>query len=159
MTFDREELARQEAELDELYREIILDHYRSPRNKGSLPSPTVSREGLNPLCGDEVRVDLAVADGVIADIRYDGRGCSISQSSTSMMTEAIKGRRLEEAETLFRQAQARDLQSIKQMRVDRGHMQEPTERQGIKQMRVGQDHVQESIERQSIKLIRIGSKN
>jgi nitrogen fixation NifU-like protein len=101
MTFDKEELAQQEAELDELYRDIILEHNRSPQNKGRLPSPSVSREGFNPLCGDEVNIDLDIRDGVIEDVRFDGRGCSISQSSASMMTEAIKGLSLTEAEELF----------------------------------------------------------
>ncbi|MBI1884796.1 MAG: SUF system NifU family Fe-S cluster assembly protein [Chloroflexi bacterium] len=106
MTVDKEEFARQEAELDELYREIIIDHYRSPRNRGKLPSPTVSREGFNPLCGDEITLDLSVADGVIVDVRYDGQGCSISQSSASMLTDAVKGKELEEARSLFRRFQA-----------------------------------------------------
>ena len=101
MTSAREEFARQEAELDELYREIILDHYRSPRNRGRLPAPSVRREGLNPLCGDEIQIDLAIQDGVIRDVRFQGRGCSISQSSASMMTEAVKGLPLDRAEALF----------------------------------------------------------
>lgn len=101
MTSAREEFARQEAELDELYREIILDHYRSPRNQGSLPAPSVRREGLNPLCGDEIQIDLSIQDDVIQDVCFQGRGCSISQSSASMMTEAIKGLSLDKAEALF----------------------------------------------------------
>ncbi|MFQ6019951.1 MAG: Fe-S cluster assembly sulfur transfer protein SufU [Dehalococcoidia bacterium] len=101
MTFDKEEFARQEDELDELYREVILEHYHSPQNKGRLPAPSVSREGFNPLCGDEVNIDLDIRDGVIEDVRFDGRGCSISQSSASMMTEAIRGLSLTEAEDLF----------------------------------------------------------
>jgi len=101
MTAASNEFARQEAELEELYREIILDHYRSPRNQGSLPDPSVRREGLNPLCGDEVEIDLAIQDGTIQDVRFHGRGCSISQSSASMMTEAVKGLSLDKAEALF----------------------------------------------------------
>ena len=96
----REEYARQEAELDELYREIILDHYRNPRHRGSLSSPSASHEGLNPLCGDEVTVELLVDGGRIADVAYNGSGCSISQSSASMMTEAISGKTLEEVKRL-----------------------------------------------------------
>lgn len=88
-------------ELDELYREIILDHYRSPRNRGSLDQPSASSEGDNPLCGDEVRIDLAIRDGRISDVRFVAKGCSISQASASMMTEAIKGLSLEEVESLF----------------------------------------------------------
>jgi len=84
--------------LDELYREIILDHYRNPRNRGQLPKPTVAARGSNPLCGDELELSLALADDKIEDIKIQGRGCSISQASASMMTEAIKGRSLAEAE-------------------------------------------------------------
>jgi nitrogen fixation NifU-like protein len=96
-----EEYAQQEAELDELYRDVILDHYRNPRHRGSLPAPTVSREGYNPLCGDEITLDLAVDDGVVQNVAIRGGGCSISQSSASMMAEAIVGKRLEEVEALF----------------------------------------------------------
>jgi nitrogen fixation NifU-like protein len=88
----RDEYARQEAELDDLYREIILDHYRNPRHKGSLTSPSARHQGLNPLCGDEITIDVLVEDGRIADIAYNGSGCSISQSSASMMTEAVLGK-------------------------------------------------------------------
>ena len=96
MTPPSDEYARQEADLDELYREIILDHYRSPRNRGTLPNPTVSREGLNPLCGDQITVDLVLEDGLIRDVAFHGSGCSISQSSASMMTDAILGKSLDE---------------------------------------------------------------
>jgi len=88
-------------ELDELYREIILDHYRNPRNRGSLDQPSATSEGDNPLCGDEVRVDLDIRDGRVFDVRFLAKGCSISQASASMMTEAIKGRSLAEVESLF----------------------------------------------------------
>ncbi len=93
--------AREEIELDDLYRDIILDHHRNPRNRGALPAATVTREGYNPLCGDEVQLDLLVEDGRIKNVRYRGNGCSISQSSASMMTEAITGKTVEEAEALF----------------------------------------------------------
>jgi nitrogen fixation NifU-like protein len=89
--------------LDDLYREIILDHYRSPRNRGELPTPPAMRvEGFNPLCGDEVVLYVGVEDGRVADIRFSGQGCSISQSSTSMMTSAVKGKTLAEAKALIR---------------------------------------------------------
>ena len=93
----QEEYARQEAELDDLYRDIILDHYRHPRHRGTLTGATASQEGVNPLCGDEVTVDVAVQDSRIADIAYRGSGCSISQSSASMMAEAVLGKSLSEA--------------------------------------------------------------
>jgi nitrogen fixation NifU-like protein len=98
---DREELQRQEQSLDDLYRDIILEYYRSPRNRGRLPAPTISREGQNPLCGDEVYLDLLVEEGVIKEARFQGQGCSISQASASMLTEAVQGLSLEEAEELY----------------------------------------------------------
>jgi nitrogen fixation protein NifU and related proteins len=85
-----------EPELDELYRELILDHYRHPHNKGKLEG-AAHAEGYNPLCGDEIELDVAVGDGVIEDIAFSGRGCSISQASGSMMTDAVKGQRTEDA--------------------------------------------------------------
>ena len=89
--------------LEDLYREIILDHYRSPRNRGELPSPPAHRaEGFNPLCGDEVVVSLQVDDGVVSDIRIGGQGCSISQSSASLMSAAVKGQPVAAARQLIR---------------------------------------------------------
>ena len=81
--------------LDDLYREIILDHYRSPRNRGELPPPAVRVEGFNPLCGDEIVVYVLVEDDVLTDIKLTGHGCSISQSSSSLMSAAVKGKTLE----------------------------------------------------------------
>ena len=83
--------------LDDLYREILLDHYRQPRNHNALEAPTCSADGSNPLCGDQVRVEVSVADDRIVGISFSGRGCSISQASTSMMTEYVKGRSVEDA--------------------------------------------------------------
>ncbi len=97
----RAEYARQESELDDLYRDIILDHYRHPRHKGHLASPSATHEGLNPLCGDEVTIEIAVRDGRIRDIAYMGSGCSISQSSASMMTEAVHGKPVAEVKSLI----------------------------------------------------------
>jgi len=85
--------------LEDLYREIILDHYRSPRNRGELPTPPAHKvEGFNPLCGDEVTVYLDVQDGVLKDIKMTGHGCSISQSSSSLMSGAVKGKPLEQVQ-------------------------------------------------------------
>ena len=105
--------------LEDLYREIILDHYRNPRNRGDLPSPPALRvEGFNPLCGDEVvvYVDLDGDSGEVRDVRVGGQGCSISQSSASMMSAAIKGRSLEEARGLVRAFKA--MMSIHEHRLD-----------------------------------------
>lgn len=82
---------------DDLYREVILDHYRHPRNRGKLEVPDVCVKGVNPLCGDALELTFLVRDGKIEDIKMDGHGCSISQSSASMMTEALKGKSLTES--------------------------------------------------------------
>ncbi len=90
-------------DLEELYREIILDHYRSPRNRGELPSPPARRvEGFNPLCGDEVVVTFEVDGDKLVDIKVGGTGCSISQSSASLMSGAVKGQSLEDVHRLIR---------------------------------------------------------
>ncbi|MPZ22858.1 MAG: SUF system NifU family Fe-S cluster assembly protein [Dehalococcoidia bacterium] len=86
-----------EPQLDDLYQEIIFDHYRSPRNKGPMPDAMVSCQQDNPFCGDEITVELKVADGVVSDLMFDGRGCSISQASASMMTEELQGKPVDEA--------------------------------------------------------------
>lgn len=83
--------------LDDLYREVILDHYRSPRNRGELENATVVVELNNPLCGDEITLYLLIEEGMVKDVRFGGRGCSISQASASMMTQAIKGVSVEDA--------------------------------------------------------------
>ena len=89
--------------LEDLYREIILDHYRSPRNRGELEVPPAHRaEGFNPLCGDEVVVFVEVDDGVISDVKIGGQGCSISQSAASMMSMAVKGKTVDETRELTR---------------------------------------------------------
>jgi len=88
--------------LEDLYREIILDHYRSPRNRGELESPPAQRvEGFNPLCGDEIVVTLEVKDDVVSDIKIAGTGCSISQSSASLMSAAVKGKPVPEVRDLI----------------------------------------------------------
>ena len=85
------------AGLDQLYKEIILDHYRNPRNQGELPPPATKTEGFNPLCGDEIEVYVLVEDGQVVDISIGGQGCSISQASASMMSAAVKGKSVDEA--------------------------------------------------------------
>ena len=91
---------RSDARLSALYQEVILDHYRRPRNKGTLAEPTGSASLRNPLCGDEVDVQVEIRDGAVADVKFSGRGCSISQASASMMTELVKGRTPQEVRAL-----------------------------------------------------------
>ena len=86
--------------LEDLYKEIILDHYRNPRNRGELPPPACKTEGFNPLCGDEIVLYAEIADGHIVDIKIGGQGCSISQSSASMMSQAVKGKSIDEVREL-----------------------------------------------------------
>ena len=94
-------MSRAEPPFDDLYREVILDHYRRPRNAGALEAPTHRAEGLNPLCGDEVTLELVVEGDAIRATAFRGRGCSISQSSASMMTERIRGTTVAETRRLM----------------------------------------------------------
>jgi len=94
-------------ELRELYQDIILDHGRHPRNFHALPHPTHLARGHNPLCGDRVTVYLAIDGDKIADVSFEGRGCAISTASSSLMTEVLKGKTLDEARKLFAQFHAR----------------------------------------------------
>ena len=104
------------AGLEDLYREIILDHYRAPRNRGELAVPPAHRvEGFNPLCGDEVVLYLDVEDGLVSDVKIAGQGCSISQASTSMMSAAVKGKSVDEARTITRAFKA--LMSIHESKI------------------------------------------
>ena len=110
--------------LEDLYREIILDHYRNPRNRGELPTPPARRvEGFNPLCGDEIVLFLDVEGDQVADVRIGGQGCSISQSSASMMSSAVKGKSVEEARRLIRAFKA--MMSIHEQRLDGSEEEEP----------------------------------
>ena len=107
------------AGLEDLYREIILDHYRSPRNRGELPVPPAHKvEGFNPLCGDEVvlYLDVDPDTGTVRDVKIAGQGCSISQASTSMMSAAVKGKSLEETHQLIRAFKA--LMSIHESKLE-----------------------------------------
>lgn len=83
--------------LDNLYRQVIMDHYKNPRNKGSLEGDSLVIDMNNPTCGDRIHLTLQVEDGVVKDAKFDGEGCSISMSSASMMTQTIKGKSVEEA--------------------------------------------------------------
>ena len=89
--------------MDDLYREHILDHYKNPRHHGRLAAADASVEGQNPLCGDQLTMDVKVADGRIADVSFDGHGCAISQAAASMLTERVLGMPVEEAAALTRE--------------------------------------------------------
>src|SRR3546814_12360197 len=103
--------------LEDLYREIILDHYRSPRNKGELETPPATRvEGFNPLCGDEIVLYVDVDGDTVRDIRIGGQGCSISQSSASMMSAAVKGKTLAEVNEITKAFKT--MMSIHEQRLD-----------------------------------------
>ena len=107
------------AGLEDLYREIILDHYRAPRNRGELPVPPAHKvEGFNPLCGDEVVLYIEVDPDTdtVRDVKIAGQGCSISQASTSMMSAAVKGKSLEETRQLIRAFKA--LMSIHESKLE-----------------------------------------
>ncbi|MGI9529222.1 MAG: Fe-S cluster assembly sulfur transfer protein SufU [Acidimicrobiia bacterium] len=90
------------SQLDELYREVILDHYRNPRRRGSLSGDHLHADGNNPSCGDEFSLDVVVEDGVITDAAMQGQGCSISQASGSMMMDAIVGKSVADVQDLTR---------------------------------------------------------
>ncbi|GGG24327.1 iron-sulfur cluster assembly scaffold protein NifU [Lysinibacillus alkalisoli] len=86
--------------LDQLYRSVIMDHYKNPRNKGEIDEGAVTIDMNNPTCGDRIHLTLQVEDGIVKDAKFDGEGCSISMSSASMMTQIVKGKTVEEAEEL-----------------------------------------------------------
>ena len=83
--------------LDQLYRRVIMDHYKNPRNKGSIEEGALTIDMNNPTCGDRIHLTLQVEDGIIQNAKFDGEGCSISMASASMMTQAVKGKKVEEA--------------------------------------------------------------
>ncbi|MFQ5413778.1 MAG: Fe-S cluster assembly sulfur transfer protein SufU [Phycisphaerae bacterium] len=89
------------SDLKELYQELILDHYRRPRNRRGLADADRSAKGYNPLCGDEVTVSIKLDGDVVTDVVFEGSGCAISTASASLMTESIKGKTLDEAKALF----------------------------------------------------------
>lgn len=91
-----------DARLAAIYQDIILDHYRRPRGKGALDAPDLSAERRNPLCGDEIALELALEGDTVREARFTGRGCSISQASASMLTQAVRGKTRAEAEVLVR---------------------------------------------------------
>lgn len=95
--------------MDDFYRDFILDHYRNPRNFGHLERADVQAEDLNPLCGDQIRMELSLDDGIVKDVRFSGKGCAISQAAASMLTERVKGMRLSEIAKLSKDAVLEDV--------------------------------------------------
>ncbi|HLQ71972.1 MAG TPA: SUF system NifU family Fe-S cluster assembly protein [Bacillota bacterium] len=83
--------------LDTLYRQVIMDHYKNPRNKGQIDGEVLTVDMNNPTCGDRIQLQLQVDEDIVKDVKFDGEGCSISMSSASMMTQAIKGKKIDEA--------------------------------------------------------------
>jgi nitrogen fixation NifU-like protein len=95
--------------VDDFYRDYILEHYRHPRNFGTLEQADVAAEDINPLCGDQIRMELKLEDGVVTDVRFSGKGCAISQASASMLTERIKGMKLGDVAKLSKDAVLEDV--------------------------------------------------
>lgn len=95
--------------MDDFYRDYILDHYRNPRNFGRLERVDVEAEDLNPLCGDQIRMQLSLDDGVVSDVRFSGKGCAISQASASMLTERVKGMKLADVAKLSKDVVLEDV--------------------------------------------------
>jgi nitrogen fixation protein NifU and related proteins len=95
--------------VEDLYREHILDHYKNPRNRGVIEHPDLTFQDSNPLCGDELRIDMKVAEGVVTDVKFSGNGCSISQAAASMLTERIMGKRVEDIKKISRDDILEDL--------------------------------------------------
>ena len=109
--------------LEDLYKEIILDHYKNPRNQGELPvPPAIMEEGFNPLCGDEVKVYVLTDGDVVKDIRIGGQGCSISQASASMMAESVLDKTLEEAKNLIEKF--KEMMSVHESNLDSAELSE-----------------------------------
>lgn len=95
--------------MDDFYRDYILDHYRNPRNFGHLEHPDVEAEDLNPLCGDQIRMQLALDDGIVKDVRFSGKGCAISQAAASMLTQRVTGMKLSDVAKLSKDAVLEDV--------------------------------------------------
>jgi nitrogen fixation protein NifU and related proteins len=95
--------------VDDFYRDYILDHFRNPRNFGTLERSDATAEDLNPLCGDQIRIELRIDDGVVSDVRFSGKGCAISQATASMLTERVKGMTLSDVAKLSKEVVLEDV--------------------------------------------------
>ena len=94
---------------EDIYKEIILDHYRNPRNKGKLPDSEISAQDYNPVCGDKLTLDIKLENDVVSDIKFDGEGCAISQASASILTEMLMGKTLEDLSKFSKDALLEEL--------------------------------------------------
>lgn len=103
---------------DELYQQLILDHNKKPRNFGVIENPSHHAEGFNPVCGDHYNVYAVINDGIVTDLKFDGAGCAISKASASMMTQAIKGKSVEDAKALFEEFHAMVLRKLDPEKVE-----------------------------------------
>ncbi len=89
--------------MDDMYRELILEHYKHPHNAGTLDAPDISHEETNPLCGDRIKIDLRIENGIITDVRFLGRGCAISQASASLLTDELRGKSLNDVRAMTKE--------------------------------------------------------
>ena len=89
--------------MDDLYRELILDHYQHPHNHGEIPGADISYEDSNPLCGDKIRIDIKLKNNVVEDVKFSGKGCAISQASASMLTDELIGKSLDDVKKMDKQ--------------------------------------------------------
>ncbi len=89
--------------MDDLYRELILDHYQHPHNHGEIPDADITYEDSNPLCGDRIRIDIKTKNNVVTDVKFNGKGCAVSQASASMLTDALIGKSLDEIKSMDKQ--------------------------------------------------------
>jgi nitrogen fixation NifU-like protein len=145
-------MAHPEPQITSLYQDLILDHYKRPRNRGELEAPTVEVHMRNPSCGDEVKLQLRIEDGVIQDLKFVGEGCSISQASISMMTSLLKGRHVDEAmgvakrftEMMHGDADAAKDRTLKDLRALEGVAKFPVR---VKCALLGFDALQEAVKR------------
>jgi nitrogen fixation NifU-like protein len=145
-------MAHPEPQITSLYQALILDHYKRPRNRGEMEAPTVEVHMRNPSCGDEVKLQLRVEDGVIQDLKFLGEGCSISQASISMMTNLLKGRQLDEAmavakrftEMMHGDPEAAKDRTLKDLRALEGVAKFPVR---VKCALLGFDALQEAVKR------------
>ncbi len=89
--------------MDDLYRELILDHYQHPHNHGEIPDADITYEDSNPLCGDRIRIDIKTKNNIVTDVKFNGKGCAVSQASASMLTDELIGKSLDEIKNMDKQ--------------------------------------------------------